>query len=68
MNILVPGHPADGRFAAERAAMCAIDDPLQHAHVLAIAGPDELSFGVLTEPVHVEDARSLAEALCILIQ
>ncbi len=35
MDVLVARHPADGRFAAQRAAVGAIDDPLQHAHVLA---------------------------------
>jgi hypothetical protein len=39
----------------------AVDDPLQHAHVLAESGPDELAVGVLAEPVHVENARRLAQ-------
>ena len=33
-------------------AVRAIDDPLQHAHVLAEAGPEELAVLVLAEPVH----------------
>ena len=41
--------------------MDAIDDPLEDAHVLAEAGPEELAFGVLAEPVDAEDARRFGE-------
>ena len=34
--------------------------PLQHAHVLAVAGPDELAVGTLAEPVDAVDLRQLA--------
>ena len=36
-----------------------LDDPLQHADVLAEAGPDELARRVLAEPVDVEQLRQL---------
>ena len=50
-----------GVSLAERAAVGAIHDPLEHAHILAEARPDELAIAVLAEPVHMEDARRLAE-------
>ena len=37
----------------------ALEDPLEHAAVLAVAGPEELAVGVLAEPVDVEDLRQL---------
>ena len=32
-------------------------NPLQHAHVLSVAGPQEVFLRVATEPVHAEDLR-----------
>ena len=45
------------------AAVRAVDDPLEHAHVLAEAGPEELAVLVLAEPVHQEDLRRVRDAL-----
>ncbi len=56
-HVFVIGHPADGRFAAKRAAAGAVDDPFEYAHVFAVAGPDEFAVGIFAEPVHVENAR-----------
>ena len=42
--------------------MHAVDDPLQHAHVLAEAGPEELAVLVAAEPVDVEDPRRVLQA------
>jgi len=44
-----------------RAAGTAIEDPGQHAQILAKARPQELTGSILPEPVDVEDARRLAE-------
>ena len=54
-----------GRQQADRGldrlglAVAAAEDPLEHAAVLAEAGPEELAVGVFAEPVDVEDARQL---------
>ena len=52
-------HPADRRLARVGAAAAAVDDPLEHAHVLAEARPEKFAVVVLAEPVHVEDARRI---------
>src|ERR1700733_5573336 len=59
LDVLIARHPANGSFAAESASMCPIDDPLQHAHVLAEARPQELAVGILPEPVDMIDSRGL---------
>ena len=51
------GGPADGGFFALGAAADAVDDPLEDAHVFAVAGPEEFAVLVFAEPVDVEDAR-----------
>src|SRR2546423_5420307 len=60
-NIFVVGHPPNWGFARESAAMRTIHDPFQHTHVLAEARPHKGSCGILTEPVHMKDARRLGE-------
>ena len=58
------GHAADRRVRGVGAALAAAEDPGQHAGVLAEARPQEVPvLGVLSEPVHVEDARQ-PRALC----
>src|SRR4051794_17503423 len=47
--------PAEERLLAADAKACAIDDPLQDAHVLAEARPEELAVLTLAEPVHEEE-------------
>ncbi len=51
---LIARHPADRALDAERAAVRAIDDPLQDAKVLAEARPQEIAIRVAPEPVHAE--------------
>ena len=46
---------ADRRVDGGRLVGDAVEDPLEHAGVLAVAGPEELAVGVLAEPVDVED-------------
>ena len=56
------GHPAEQRLLAADAAVRAVDDPLEDAHVLAEARPEELAVLVLPEPVH--HGRSWAGSGC----
>ena len=42
--------------------MDAVDDPLQHAEVFAVAGPEELAVFVAAEPIDVEDPRRILQA------
>src|SRR5690606_26105602 len=49
----------DRRLDRLRLALAAAEDPLQHAAVLAEAGPEEVAVGVFAEPVDVEDPRQL---------
>src|SRR5580765_8034921 len=44
-------HVADWRLARVRHAVDPVDDPLEDAHVVAIAGPQELARAVTAEPV-----------------
>src|SRR5205814_1736965 len=50
---------SDRSIDSLRSFITTLEDPLQHATVLAITGPHELSVFVLTEPVHVENLRKL---------
>ena len=68
VDVFVVRRPADGRLLALGAAAHAVDDPLEDAHVLAEARPEELAVLVLAEPVDVEDARRYVSVRCILIQ
>src|SRR5665213_2319230 len=58
MDVLITRRPADRRFPAPSTSVGAVDDPLQNAHVLPEAGPQELAVLVLAEPVHMEDTGS----------
>jgi len=61
-DVLVPRHPAERALDGVAATVHSVDDPLQHPHVIAEAGPDELAVLVLTEPVDSEDLRRIGEA------
>src|SRR5260370_29937905 len=50
-------HEADRRLHRARATGRAVDDPLEHAHVLAVARPQVAPVVALAEPVHQEDLR-----------
>src|SRR5688572_27151621 len=52
IHVLISRHPAERRLGADRFSARAFDDPFQHAHILAIARPRELSVCVLEKPVH----------------
>src|ERR1035438_3740635 len=58
LKVLIARHPANWGLFGEGPAAGAIDDPLEHAHILGKARPDEPAFVVLAEPVDVKDARS----------
>ena len=55
VDLGVPGGDAKAGLLALGRAFDAVDHPLQHAHVVAVAGPDELAVGALAEPVDAED-------------
>src|ERR1700686_3308476 len=61
LDVFIGRHPPDRRLSGERASMGAVKDPFQHAHIFAEARPHEVSLGIFTEPVHVKNARRLAE-------
>ena len=52
-----------GGFHRVYLALAAVDDPLQHAQVVAEARPDEVPLVVRAEPVDVEDLRGLIAQL-----
>src|SRR6185437_8925099 len=51
------GNEAEQRLCRPRLAGAALEDPLEHAHVLSEARPDEAAVRILSEPVHAEDPR-----------
>src|SRR5258708_31791374 len=53
------GHVAERRIVRGRLALDPLDDPLEHAHVLAVARPDVLAVSILAEPVDEVDAWRL---------
>ncbi|ABA49082.1 hypothetical protein BURPS1710b_1575 [Burkholderia pseudomallei 1710b] len=57
MQILVARRHAERVLDALAAAVDPVEHPLQHAHVLAEAGPREAAVRVLAEPVHAVDLR-----------
>src|SRR5579883_1664327 len=61
VQVLVARHPANGTLDADRAPVRPLDDPLENAHVLAEAGPEEIALRVTPEPVHAEDARRIGQ-------
>ena len=61
LDVVEVGGPADRRLPGAHPAMDAVDDPLEDAHVLCVAGPEEAAVLVLAEPVDVEDARGDGE-------
>src|SRR5262245_48569757 len=61
IHVLVLWLPAERRFLSQRAAANAIDNPLQHAHILSKSWPEKLSIGVFAEPIDEKDPWCLAE-------
>jgi hypothetical protein len=61
VDVFVARLPADGGLLAECTAASALHDPLEDAHVFAEAGPEKFAVLPLAEPVHMENARRLAQ-------
>src|ERR1700760_4153283 len=61
VDVFVARLPADSRLLAEGTAPSTLHDPLEHAHVFAKAGPEKFAVLPLAEPVHMENARRLAQ-------
>src|SRR5580700_11860205 len=61
VDVFVARLPADGGLLAEGTAASALHDPLEDAHVFAEAGPEKFAVLPLAEPVHMENARRLAQ-------
>ncbi len=49
VEVLIARRQAEGIQLARGLALDPLDDPAQHAHVLAVAGPDELAVGAFSE-------------------
>src|SRR5579859_5691759 len=61
IQIFEPRHDSQrGRYAL-CSTLATLDDPLQDAHVLAVAGPDKFSIRVTSEPVDPEDLRHVRD-------
>src|SRR3954452_24867724 len=60
-DVLVARHPADGRFASSRTIPGPVSNPLEYAHVLAKARPQEIAALIFAKPIHVENARRYGE-------
>src|SRR6266852_1393441 len=53
----------DRSLVGGRRAVGAVEQPLEHAQIFAITGPQEVAAGVFAEPVDHEDARRTLELL-----
>src|SRR5262245_25627633 len=62
VEVLIARHPADWAFDTDCATAGPLDYPFQHAHVLAIARPQEVAVLILAEPVDAEDPRWVWDA------
>src|ERR1700736_6377991 len=60
-DVFVARLPAHGGLLAERTATGALHDPFQNAHVFAETGPEKFAVLSFAEPVHMENARRLAQ-------
>ena len=63
VEVAVARRHAEHLILARGAALDALDDPLQHPHVLAIARPDEVAIRSLAEPVDAIDLRQRVAGL-----
>ena len=57
LQIAIARGDAKGGFLALGLALQALQQPVQHAHVFAVAGPDELAVRPFAKPVHAVNAR-----------
>src|SRR5687767_3633442 len=60
-HILVEPHPAARTLHGSTPMVHAVHDPVQHAHVLAVARPDELAVLIFAKPVDPENARRVVQ-------
>ena len=56
IEIFVFWNPPNGGLQRMSTLLAALDDPLEDAHVVTKAGPEELTLAALAEPVHMKDA------------
>ena len=63
VDVTLLGKVTDSSFFSVDSALAALDDPVENSHVIAEAGPHEVTFLVLLEPVNIEDLRSLVAEL-----
>src|SRR5947207_14656149 len=61
IEIMQTGQPADWRFDGAAVAFATVDDPLEHAHVVAKTGPEKSSALAFAEPVHVKNQRRFGQ-------
>mmetsp|Transcript_878 Transcript_878/g.2015 ORF Transcript_878/g.2015 Transcript_878/m.2015 type:complete len:634 (+) Transcript_878:965-2866(+) len=59
VQVAVVGRHAEDVLVTTAGAFEAVQHPLEHAHVLAVAGPDEFAVRALAEPVDAVDGRQL---------
>jgi len=64
LDILVIGHPSDGRLAPMARPRERSTIQFEDAHIFPESGPDELAVGVFAEPVHMEYARGFDRPRC----
>src|SRR3954470_23197216 len=62
IQIMGTRQPTYRRFDRAPKPFTAVDDPLEHAHIFAEAGPQEFPVRSFAKPIHVEDKRRVAEA------
>src|ERR1044071_4482373 len=62
VDVLIAGHPAERTLDRITAAMNAIDNPLQHAHIFAESRPEKFSLLIDAEPVDQKNARRIEDA------
>ena len=62
IEIVGTRQPSDRRSDRGFASLAAIDDPLEHAHVVAETRPKKFAVLAFAEPVHVEDERRTGQA------
>ena len=57
IDIVRAGQPTDGRFDGAAGLFATIDNPFEHAHVVAETGPEKFSVFAFAEPIQVETER-----------
>src|SRR5690606_41531317 len=62
IEVLAARNESDRRLPRARSILASLDDPLQHAQVVAEARPQEFPVGSLTEPIDMKDARQARAA------